>query len=159
MFCLVDAFAETHLLDLLSATVYRWFGADLLPVAMTMLVAIGLLSSVLANIPVVAGMLILVKGFLVTAEIVPEEALGSLFSGWPGHTIPVFVAMMFAGTLGGNATLVGASANIVAAGICRNNGRTLSFGRFLGYGLPITIGQLLASALYVVAMFALPAFK
>ncbi len=159
MFCLVDAFAETHLLDLLSATVYRWFGADLLPVAMTMLVAVGVLSSVLANIPVVAGMLILVKGFLVTAEIVPEDALGSLFSGWPGHTIPVFVAMMFAGTLGGNATLVGASANIVAAGICRNNGQTLSFGRFLRYGLPITIGQLLASALYVVAMFALPAFK
>ncbi|MFM7784584.1 MAG: SLC13 family permease, partial [Gammaproteobacteria bacterium] len=124
MFCLVDAFAETHLLDLLSATVYQWFGVQLLPVAMTMLLTVGLLSSVLANIPVVAGMLILVKGFMVTAEIVPEDALGTLFTAWPGQTIPVFVAMMFAGTLGGNATLVGASANIVAAGICRNNGQT-----------------------------------
>ncbi|MFM7274388.1 MAG: SLC13 family permease, partial [Gammaproteobacteria bacterium] len=159
MFCLVDAFAETHLLDLLSATVYQWFGVQLLPVAMTMLLTVGLLSSVLANIPVVAGMLILVKGFMVTAEIVPEDALGTLFTAWPGQTIPLFVAMMFAGTLGGNATLVGASANIVAAGICRNNGQTLSFGHFLRYGLPITVGQLLVSAIYVAVMFSLPAFR
>lgn len=159
MFCLVDAFAETHLLDLLSATVYDWFGTRLLPVALTMLVTVGVLSSVLANIPVVAGMLILVKGFMVTAEIVPEDALGTLFTAWPGHTIPVFVAMMFAGTLGGNATLVGASANIVAAGICRNNGQELSFGRFLRYGLPITVAQLLVSAIYVAVMFSMPAFR
>jgi len=159
MFFMVDAFAETHLLDLMSHTVYGWFGAHLEPVALTILAAVGVLSSVLANIPVVAGMLILVKGFLVTAQLVPEEALGSLFTAWPAHTVPLFVAMMFAGTLGGNATLVGASANIVAAGICRNHGEQLSFGRFLRYGLPITIGQLLASALYVLVMFWLPGFR
>jgi len=36
----------------------------------------------------------------------------------PEQSLPVFVAMMFGGTLGGNATLIGASANLVSVGTC-----------------------------------------
>jgi len=64
-------------------------------------------------------------------------------------TIPVFIAMMFGATLGGNATLIGASANIVAAGICANHGRRINFARFLHFGLPITLCQLAIAAIYV----------
>jgi Na+/H+ antiporter NhaD/arsenite permease-like protein len=77
------------------------------------------------------------------------------FSGWPDATIPVFVAMMFGATLGGNATLIGASANVVAAGICARRGKPVTFARFLRYGLPITTAQLAASALYVLALLRL----
>jgi len=56
-------------------------------------------------------------------------------------------------TLGGNATLIGASANIVTAGICAAEGERLTFARFLRYGLPITIVQLTVAALYVLALF------
>jgi len=49
--------------------------------------------------------------------------------------------MMFGATLGGNATLIGASANVVTAGICARNGR------------PVTLCQLAVSALYVLALF------
>jgi Na+/H+ antiporter NhaD/arsenite permease-like protein len=153
MFCLVVAFGKTGVLQGLSKLMYAWFGADLLPVALCMLGAVGLLSSVLANIPVVAGMLLLVKGYLVTAEVVPEEALGTLFGAWPAGTLPVFVAMMFGGTLGGNATLVGASANVVAAGVSARHGQRLTFVRFLRLGLPIALCQLGVSACYVVVMY------
>jgi Na+/H+ antiporter NhaD/arsenite permease-like protein len=61
--------------------------------------------------------------------------------------------MMFAGTLGGNATLIGASANIVSAGICASNGKPVGFARFLRYGVPLTVCQLAVSAVYVVALF------
>jgi Na+/H+ antiporter NhaD/arsenite permease-like protein len=64
-------------------------------------------------------------------------------------TLPVFVAMMFGGALGGNATLIGASANVVAVGICASRGRHLSFVQFLGIGLPIAVVQLSVGALYV----------
>ena len=57
---------------------------------------------------VVAAMILVVKGYLVAAEFVPEIALGPAFTDWPTLTIPVFTAMMFGGTLGGNATLIGA---------------------------------------------------
>jgi Na+/H+ antiporter NhaD/arsenite permease-like protein len=60
--------------------------------------------------------------------------------------------MMFGATLGGNATLIGASANVVAAGFCASHGKPVSFGCFLRYGVPFTVAQLLVSALYVLGL-------
>jgi len=66
--------------------------------------------------------------------------------------VPVFIAMMFGGTLGGNATLIGASSNVVSAGICAREGSRVTFVRFMRIGLPITLCQLVVSALYVLAL-------
>ncbi len=90
-----------------------------------------------------------VIGYLVAAEAVPEIALAAGFTAWPNVTLLVFVAMLFGGTLGGNATLIGASANVVAAGICAANGRRVTFMQFLRIGLPIAVVQLSVGALYV----------
>ena len=60
--------------------------------------------------------------------------------------------MMFGGTLGGNATLIGASANVVSVGICAAEGRPVSFFGFMRYGVPVVIVQLAVSALYVIAL-------
>ena len=94
----------------------------------------------------------MVKGYLVAAEYVPDAALSDQFTQWPPAVIPVFIAMMYGATLGGNATLIGASANIVAAGICARQGKPLTFARFLRYGLPVTIAQLVATAAYVLVL-------
>lgn len=153
LFCLVEAFNKTGILQGLSQNLYSWFGVALIPVSLFVLVGVSLSSSLLANIPVVAAMLLMVKGYLVTAELVPETALAATFTNWPPHLLPVFVAMMFAGTLGGNATLIGASANVVSAGICASYGKTLTFLTFLRYGLPLTICQLVVSGLYVLVLF------
>ena len=101
----------------------------------------------------VAASLIMTKGYLVAAEAVPETALAAGFTDWPAAAIPVFIAMMFGATLGGNATVIGASANIVAVGICAREGQRVTFMRFLRYGLPITLVQLAVSSLYVLALF------
>jgi Na+/H+ antiporter NhaD/arsenite permease-like protein len=152
IFCLVQAMAKTGLLQVLALKLYQLFGGELTHVALTLLVGIALLSSLLANVPVAAASIVMVKGYLVMAEVVPETALSAGFHEWPVNSIPVFVGMMFGATLGGNATLVGAAANIVAAGICARQGKPISFGTFLRYGLPITVVQLAASALYVLAI-------
>jgi Na+/H+ antiporter NhaD/arsenite permease-like protein len=155
MFCLVEAFTKTGILHGLSQGLYRWFGSDLLTVALVMLAGVGLASSFLANIPVVAAMILLVKGYFVVARLVPEDALGATFVEWPVTTLPVFVAMMFAGTLGGNGTLIGASANIVCAGISARQGKPLSFVTFMRYGMPLMICQLGVAALYVLGFYYL----
>lgn len=152
MFCLVEAFTKTGILQGLSRNLHAWFGVNLLPVALVMLVGVGLASSLLANIPVVAALLLTVKGYFVTAELVPEAAMGATFVGWPETTLPVFVGMMFGGTLGGNATLIGASANVVSAGICAAHGKPVSFATFARYGVPLTLCQLTVSALYVLGL-------
>jgi Na+/H+ antiporter NhaD/arsenite permease-like protein len=154
IFVLVQGFTKTGLLQGLSIQLYQWFGADLTLIALLLLAGIGMLSSLLANIPVVAAALIMTKGYLVAAEAVPELALAAGFTDWPAATVPVFVAMMFGATLGGNATLVGASANIVAVGICAKEGDRVTFMRFVRYGLPITLVQLTIGALYVHIMMA-----
>jgi Na+/H+ antiporter NhaD/arsenite permease-like protein len=155
MFAMVQAFTKTGVLQSLSQNLYLWFGVNLLVVGLVMLAGIGVTSSLLANIPVVAASILMVKGYFVVAELTPEEALGTLFTDWPTSTLPVFVAMMFGATLGGNATLIGASANVVSAGICAANGKPLSFVTFLRYGAPLTLCQLVVSALYVAGLFYL----
>lgn len=56
---------------------------------------------------------------------------------------------MFGATLGGSATLDGASANIVSVGIDASQGERVTFLRFMRYGVPITLTQLGLGALYV----------
>jgi len=152
IFTLVQAFIKTELLQGLSIQLYDWFGDDLILVAILSLAGVGVLSSLLANIPVVAAALVTVIGYLVAAEAAPEIALAPGFTAWPDATLPVFVAMMFGGTLGGNATLIGASANVVAVGICAANGRRVTFMQFLRIGLPIAVVQLSVGALYSLAL-------
>jgi len=152
IFCLVQAFSKTGLLQGMSITFYNWFGTNFVLVALALLGGIGAMSCLLANIPVVAASLVMTKGYFVVAAAVPDAALAAGFTDWPAATLPVFVAMMFGGTLGGNATLIGASANIVSVGICAKHGQHVSFGRFVRYGLPITLAQLVLSALYVIGL-------
>jgi Na+/H+ antiporter NhaD/arsenite permease-like protein len=152
IFCLVEGFIRTGVLQGLSLKLSGWFGTKFTLVALALLAGVGMLSSLLANIPVVAASLIMTKGYLVAVEAVPETALAAGFSDWPTAVVPVFIAMMFGGTLGGNATLIGASSNVVSAGICGREGSRVTFGRFLRIGAPITLCQLAASALYVLAL-------
>jgi Na+/H+ antiporter NhaD/arsenite permease-like protein len=152
IFFLVQAVTKTGLLQSFSLKLSGWFGTEFAVAALGLIAGIGLLSSLLANIPVVAASIMMVKGYLVAVEAVPEGALAAHFTDWPAATIPVFVAMMFGATLGGNATLIGASANVVTVGICARNGRPITFVGWLRYGLPITACQLTASALYVLAL-------
>jgi Na+/H+ antiporter NhaD/arsenite permease-like protein len=152
IFCLVQGFTKTGLLQGMALKLHGWFGTEFTLAAMALLAGIGVLSAVLANTPVVAASLIMTKGYLVAAEAVPEEALVAGFSDWPLATIPMFVGMMFGGTLGGNATLIGAAANVVSAGICASHGRRVTFAQFLHYGLPLAACQLAVGALYVLGM-------
>jgi hypothetical protein len=59
----------------------------------------------------------------------------------------------------GNATLIGSSAGVVAAGICAANGARLTFLRFLRVGLPIAVAQIAVSALYAAAFYLMSAPK
>ena len=152
IFCLVQALNKAGPLEQLALSLNEWFGQHYLVAALALLAGVGLMSSVLANIPVVAAVLVTTKGYLVAARAVPETALAAGFTGWPDTVVPVFIAMMFGATLGGNATVIGASANLVCAGVCAAHGHKVSFGRFLRYGLPITIVQLAIGAIYVTVM-------
>jgi Na+/H+ antiporter NhaD/arsenite permease-like protein len=152
LFGLVAAVSKTGILQSGSQLLHDTFGRHLLMAAMVVLVGIGLTSALLANIPLVAAGLLGVKGYLIIAGLVPDQALEPTFTAWPPETLPLFIALMFGGTLGGNATLIGASANVVSVGICAANGRPVSFVGFMRYGVPVVAVQLVVSALYMLAL-------
>ena len=156
LFTLVEAFNRTGVLQSLSAdSLHASLGTQLLAVALVLLLGVAAASTLLANIPVVAAMVLLVKGYLVIAGLAPELALDPTYTDWPAETLPLFVALMFGGTLGGNATLIGASANVVSVGICAAHGRPVTFLGFMRFGVPVVLVQLAVAALYVVGLYLL----
>jgi Na+/H+ antiporter NhaD/arsenite permease-like protein len=54
---------------------------------------------------------------------------------------------------GGNATLIGASANVVVAGMSERAGEKISFLRFMAYGVPVTVISLAVATLYVLLRY------
>ena len=93
----------------------------------------GLLSGIVDNIPYVASM------SPVVADIIGPD----------GEPQVLWWALALGADLGGNATLVGASANVVVAGIAARNGTPIGFWQFTRHGLVIAGATLAVSTLYV----------
>ncbi len=156
IFVLIGGLEKTGVINGLSGVLAEILGKNIVLGSLVLLFSVGILSSVVPNIPLVVGMVPLLKQYIVTVGLAPAAVLAQDFQGqFPPEVLPLFYAMMFGATLGGNGTLVGASSNIVAAGISEQHGRRISFKTFLHYGIPVMVLQLVASALYVLVRFLL----
>ncbi|MBD0389002.1 MAG: transporter [Nostoc sp. C3-bin3] len=156
IFVLIGGLEKTGIINALSGVLAAILGKNIILGSLFLLFFVGILSSLVPNIPLVVGMVPLLKQYIVTVGLAPAEVLAQDFQGqFPPEVLPLFYAMMFAATLGGNGTLVGASSNIVAAGISEQHGRRISFKTFLRYGIPVMLLQLVASALYMLVRFLL----
>jgi Na+/H+ antiporter NhaD/arsenite permease-like protein len=154
IFVLIGALQKTGVVSSASSVLALLLGKNIALGAIVLLFSVGLLSSVVPNIPLVVAMVPLLKGYLVNAGLASAEILNANSTATlPPVVLPLFYAMMYGATLGGNGTLVGASANIVAAGIAEQHGQAISFRRFLDYGLPMMGLQLMGLALYMSIMF------
>jgi len=156
IFVLIGGLDKTGVIQSLSGILGTILGKNILLGSLVLLFLVGILSSVIPNIPLVVAMVPLLKQYIVNVGLAPAEVLASDYQGqFPPEVLPLFYAMMFGATLGGNGTLVGASSNIVAAGISEQHGRRISFKTFLHYGIPVMLLQLVTSALYVLVRFLL----
>jgi Na+/H+ antiporter NhaD/arsenite permease-like protein len=156
VFVLIGGLEKTGVIDSLSGFLGVIIGKNIFLGALLLIAFVGLLSSVVPNIPLVVAMIPLLKQYLVNVGFVSSAVTSPDFVGQlPAEVLPLFYAMMFGATLGGNGTLVGASSNIVAAGIAELHGKRISFQKFLQYGLPVMAAQLLTSALYLTIFFLL----
>lgn len=84
------------------------------------------LSSAIDNIPFVATMIPMIKSM--------EEAVGGR-----EMMMPVWWALSLGACFGGNGTLVGASANVVVAGMAAKNGYHIHFMKFLLWSIPVML--------------------
>jgi Na+/H+ antiporter NhaD/arsenite permease-like protein len=154
IFVLIGGLEKTGVIAGMSGILAAILGKNIFLGSLTLLFFVGLMSSVVPNIPLVVAMVPLLKQYVVNVGLAPTEVLAPDFAGqFPPAVLPLFYAMMYGATLGGNGTLVGASSNIVAAGISELHGRRISFQTFLRYGLPVMALQLVAAAVYVTIRF------
>jgi Na+/H+ antiporter NhaD/arsenite permease-like protein len=156
IFVLIGGLEKTGVVQGLSGVLAIILGKNIALGSLVILFFVGIISSVVPNIPLVVAMVPLLKQYVVNVGLVSPEVLSPDFQGqFPPEVLPLFYAMMFGATLGGNGTLVGASSNIVAAGIAEQHGRRISFKTFLHYGIPVMVLQLMTSALFVIFRFLL----
>jgi Na+/H+ antiporter NhaD/arsenite permease-like protein len=91
-----------------------------------------------------------------TATMVPVIEELARARGYDAATVePLWWSLSLGACLGGNFTLIGASANLVVAGLVGREGMSFSFWRFLLWGFPLTLVALLISSAYIL-VFQIP---
>jgi Na+/H+ antiporter NhaD/arsenite permease-like protein len=99
----------------------------------------GLFSAVADQLPFTAVML----------PVVREIGAQLQLSGGDAALQPLWWSLAFGVGLGGSGSLLGASANMVAAGLAMREGHEIRFGEFVKVGAPIALVSLAAASLYV----------
>lgn len=135
LFIMVGVLQYTGVIDKLAKLMTDMTKGDLRKTSTVLLFGSGLLSGLLDNIPLVATFIPVVK------------IIGTTTSA---HAIqPIWWSLALGSCLGGNGTLVGASANVIMFGFARKNNIPLSFKGYLAYGIPMTLLTLVLSYVYI----------
>ncbi|MGA7982729.1 MAG: ArsB/NhaD family transporter [Chromatiaceae bacterium] len=136
LFVVVHGIETAGVLDWLGHEIIRLTGGDLQITAMAVLWASAVFSAVVDNIPFVATMIPLIKSMAPTF-------------GGADQLLPLWWALALGACLGGNGTLVGASANLIVAGLAERAGHRISFVRFTLAGFPLMLLSIAISSLYL----------
>jgi len=133
LFVIVGAAEETGILQFVADWIMQVCKGSLVLAIILILWTSAILSAIVDNIPFTATMLPVVA--LLTRTI-PGAESGVLW--W---------ALALGACFGGNATIIGASANVITTGIAEKSGHRISFYAFLKHGTPITVVSLVASTI------------
>ena len=137
LFMLVEAVVHVGIIGALADSLIRLTGGDATVTTLGLLWISGIGSAIIDNIPYTATMIPVV------------QELGA--TGLPIE--PLWWSLALGACLGGNATIVGASANVVVANMARRAGHEISFVAFLRYGLLVTFVSLVMSTVYLYARY------
>jgi Na+/H+ antiporter NhaD/arsenite permease-like protein len=145
LFIAVGAAVQTGLIETVANTLDRTieggralFGLSpngtLLFAALVICWVSGFMSSLVDNIPFVA---------------VSIPIIARLAPALQGDSSVLWWALSLGACLGGNGTIIGASANVTAVGLAERDGTRISFGEFARFGAPVAIGTLVISSAYL----------
>ena len=139
LFVLVESLVELGVIAFLGTSLLKLSGGDATITSMILIWGSGMISGVVDNIPYVATMIPMIK--VMGASLDPE-------------VVKIFWLSLSAGAcLGGNLTIIGASANVVATGISHKSGYPISFKEFAKYGIIYTIASLIVTSLYFLVRY------
>lgn len=133
LFIMVEGLVEVGVIQMLAEATLSLTKGDFQKTALFIGILSSSVSPIIDNIPYTTTMLPLIKNL--------ETAFPNVDALW--------WSLALGACLGGNATLIGASANVVAANISKKNGKVISFIEYLKYGLPLTFVTIVIAMIYL----------
>ncbi|MFC2742247.1 MAG: SLC13 family permease, partial [Selenomonas artemidis] len=134
LFILVGALVETGVIRMLAAEAIKVTNGNEDATAMLILWMSAIASAFIDNIPFVATLIPLIQDM-------GRMGLSDL--------TPMWWSLALGACLGGNGTLIGASANVVVASMAAQRGRPISFLSFMKVAFPVMIFTIIVSSVYV----------
>ena len=136
LFIIIGGLVETGGIKFLADQLLIATKGDLTLTAMVVLWASGILSAIIDNIP-----------YTVTMVPLIQEMNGVM------NLEPLWWSLSLGACLGGNATIIGAAANVIVSESAHAAGHHISFFKFMKYGLVIMIISLILSSFYIYVRF------
>lgn len=134
LFIVVGGMKKTGVITILANGLISITGGNVTVTMIVILWVSAIVSSFLDNIPFVATLI---------PMILTMQSQGI-------DVTPIWWALSLGACLGGNGTLIGASANVVLSGISKNHGHPITFGQYFKIGFPM---MLLSVAICSVFLF------
>jgi Na+/H+ antiporter NhaD/arsenite permease-like protein len=136
LFIVVHGIETAGVLKWVANEVVRWTGGNLALTGQAVLWVSAFASAIVDNIPFVATMIPLIK------------SMAPVYGGIE-QVEPLWWSLALGACLGGNGTLIGASANLVVAGISERAGRPIRFLPFLLMAFPLMVLSIAISSAYI----------
>src|ERR671914_1006397 len=143
LFVLVGGLEATGFVGSIATALTNVAGGTSALTAIVVIWGSGIASGVVDNIPFTATMIPVIQD-LAKAEGLSEEEVR-----------PLWWSLALGADFGGNLTLIGASANVVVAGMSERAGQKISFIKFMLYGIPVTLVSLTIATVYVLMRYYL----
>ncbi|WP_409296527.1 ArsB/NhaD family transporter [Peribacillus sp. SCS-26] len=140
LFVIVGGLVDTGIIKSIASQAIELTKGNLTAATMLILWVSAIASAFIDNIPFVATMIPLIKD------------MGSM-----GITNlePLWWSLALGACLGGNGTLIGASANLVVAGLAAKKGHNISFIKYLLIGFPLMLLSIILSTVYIYLRYLL----
>ncbi|MBP3223424.1 MAG: ArsB/NhaD family transporter [Actinomycetaceae bacterium] len=145
LFIIVGGMKVTGTIEAIGNGLVQVTGGNVFATMILLVVASAVISAFLDNIPFVATMIPIITAM---------EASGQM----DGDIAPLWWALSLGACLGGNGSLIGASANVVLADISTKHGHPISFMKFTKIGFPIMLVTVVISAIYLVLLYQFQLF-
>jgi Na+/H+ antiporter NhaD/arsenite permease-like protein len=138
LFMIVGAVQEVGLISMIAVGINQLVGGSLLAASLAVIWGTGLLCLLVPTIPLTAAML---------------PVVGFLSQAIPGAGNALYYALSMGSALGANNSLIGATNNMVTAGIAKRAGYPISYRSFIKIGFPGAVISLLLGSLYILWRF------
>ncbi|MGO4887411.1 ArsB/NhaD family transporter [Anaerobacillus sp. MEB173] len=134
LFMLVGGLKDVGIIDEIAKSIIYYTEGDLSKTAFLILWVSGILSGFVDNIPFVAAMIPVILEF---------QNYGMI------DIDPLWWALALGACLGGNATIIGSTANVIVAGIAMKAKQPFSYLEFLKVGAPVALVSFIISTIYI----------